>query len=88
VPHAINPSDVRGSVDVDSDTPLLWVLREVLGMTGTKFVIEMVLWRAHGASGWKPDSVVRDAGGQHPVIRHHHDRGNLGDPAGRKIHEA
>ena len=25
------------SVDVDSDTPLLWVLRDVLGMTGTKF---------------------------------------------------
>jgi aerobic-type carbon monoxide dehydrogenase small subunit (CoxS/CutS family) len=24
-------------VDVDSDTPLLWVLRDVLGMTGTKF---------------------------------------------------
>ena len=25
------------SVDVDDDTPLLWVLRDVLGMTGTKF---------------------------------------------------
>ena len=24
-------------VDVDADTPLLWVLRDVLGMTGTKF---------------------------------------------------
>jgi isoquinoline 1-oxidoreductase subunit alpha len=24
-------------VDVDDDTPLLWVLRDVLGMTGTKF---------------------------------------------------
>ena len=24
-------------VDVDNDTPLLWVLRDVLGMTGTKF---------------------------------------------------
>ena len=23
--------------DVDADTPLLWVLRDVLGMTGTKF---------------------------------------------------
>jgi hypothetical protein len=23
------------SVDVDGDTPLLWVLRDVLGMTGT-----------------------------------------------------
>jgi len=25
------------SVDVDGDIPLLWVLRDVLGMTGTKF---------------------------------------------------
>ena len=25
------------TVDVDEDTPLLWVLRDVLGMTGTKF---------------------------------------------------
>jgi isoquinoline 1-oxidoreductase subunit alpha len=25
------------NVDVDSDTPLLWVIRDVLGMTGTKF---------------------------------------------------
>src|SRR6202040_4279082 len=25
------------SVDVDGDTPLLWVLRDLLGMTGTKF---------------------------------------------------
>jgi hypothetical protein len=24
-------------VDVEGDTPLLWVLRDVLGMTGTKF---------------------------------------------------
>jgi len=25
------------SVDAPADTPLLWVLRDVLGMTGTKF---------------------------------------------------
>ena len=25
------------AVDVDGDTALLWVLRDVLGMTGTKF---------------------------------------------------
>ena len=28
---------VDRTVDVDNDTPLLWVLRDVLGMTGTKF---------------------------------------------------
>jgi isoquinoline 1-oxidoreductase subunit alpha len=31
----VNGSDHE--VDVDGDTPLLWVLRDVLGMTGTKF---------------------------------------------------
>jgi len=31
------------SVDVDADTPLLWVLRDVLGMTGTKFGCGMAL---------------------------------------------
>ena len=31
------------SVDVDGDTPLLWVLRDVLHMTGTKFGCGMAL---------------------------------------------
>ena len=30
-------------VDVDGDTPLLWVVRDVLGMTGTKFGCGMAL---------------------------------------------
>jgi isoquinoline 1-oxidoreductase alpha subunit len=34
---AINVNGSLQSVDVDGDTPLLWVLRDVLGMTGTKF---------------------------------------------------
>jgi len=34
---AINVNGNTHSVDVDGDTPLLWVLRDVLGMTGTKF---------------------------------------------------
>jgi isoquinoline 1-oxidoreductase subunit alpha len=33
----IKVNDVDRTVDVDGDTPLLWVLRDVLGMTGTKF---------------------------------------------------
>ena len=33
----INVNGRTHSVDVDGDTPLLWVLRDVLGMTGTKF---------------------------------------------------
>jgi isoquinoline 1-oxidoreductase alpha subunit len=31
------------AVDVDGDTPLLWVLRDMLGMTGTKFGCGMAL---------------------------------------------
>jgi len=31
------------SVDADGDTPLLWVLRDVLGMTGAKFGCGMAL---------------------------------------------
>src|SRR5579862_5451835 len=33
----VNINGSPRSVDVDGDTPLLWVLRDVLGMTGTKF---------------------------------------------------
>jgi len=35
--HAITVNGIARTVDVDDDTPLLWVLRDVLGMTGTKF---------------------------------------------------
>ena len=33
----INVNGAKHDVDVDADTPLLWVLRDVLGMTGTKY---------------------------------------------------
>jgi aerobic-type carbon monoxide dehydrogenase small subunit (CoxS/CutS family) len=33
----INVNGVDQSVDVDDDMPLLWVLRDVLGLTGTHF---------------------------------------------------
>ena len=33
----IKINGIDQTVDVDDDTPLLWVLRDVLGMTGTKF---------------------------------------------------
>ena len=39
----ININGTAHSVDVDGDTPLLWVLRDVLGMTGTKFGCGMAL---------------------------------------------
>jgi isoquinoline 1-oxidoreductase alpha subunit len=39
----VNVNGKMHSVDVDGDTPLLWVLRDVLGMTGTKFGCGMAL---------------------------------------------
>ena len=39
----IKVNAVDRTVDVDGDTPLLWVLRDVLGMTGTKFGCGMAL---------------------------------------------
>jgi xanthine dehydrogenase iron-sulfur cluster and FAD-binding subunit A len=39
----INVNGNTRSVDVDGDTPLLWVLCDVLGMTGTKFGCGMAL---------------------------------------------
>ena len=40
---AIKVNGNTHSVDADGDTPLLWVLRDVLGMTGTKFGCGMAL---------------------------------------------
>jgi len=34
---SIKVNETVHKVDVDEDTPLLWVLRDVLGLTGTKF---------------------------------------------------
>jgi isoquinoline 1-oxidoreductase alpha subunit len=39
----IKVNGVDRSVDVDGDTPLLWVLRDVIGLTGTKFGCGMAL---------------------------------------------
>ncbi len=39
----IKVNGVDQTVDVEGDTPLLWVLRDVLGMTGTKFGCGMAL---------------------------------------------
>ena len=34
---AIEVNGTRHEIDVEPDTPLLWVLRDVVGLTGTKF---------------------------------------------------
>jgi isoquinoline 1-oxidoreductase alpha subunit len=43
MPITVKVNSVSHTVDVDGDTPLLWVLRDVLGMTGTKFGCGMAL---------------------------------------------
>ena len=43
MPFSIKVNGNTHSVDVDDDTPLLWVLRDVLGLTGTKFGCGMAL---------------------------------------------
>jgi isoquinoline 1-oxidoreductase subunit alpha len=37
MPHVVKVNGTAHSVDVDGSMPLLWVLRDVLGLTGTKF---------------------------------------------------
>ena len=39
----IKVNGIEHEVDVDGDIPLLWVLRDVLGLTGTKFGCGMAL---------------------------------------------
>ena len=39
----IKVNGVDRTLDVDGDTPLLWALRDILGMTGTKFGCGMAL---------------------------------------------
>ena len=43
MPFTITVNGTSHTVDVDGDTPLLWVLRDVLGLTGTKFGCGMAL---------------------------------------------
>jgi len=43
MPFTIKVNGTPHRVDVDDDTPLLWVLRDLLGMTGTKFGCGMAL---------------------------------------------
>jgi isoquinoline 1-oxidoreductase subunit alpha len=41
--YTLKINGIDHTVDVDDDTPLLWVVRDVLGMTGTKFGCGMAL---------------------------------------------
>src|ERR1700712_3127759 len=37
MPYNLTINGQARSVDVDGDTPLLWVIRDLLGLTGTKY---------------------------------------------------
>jgi aerobic-type carbon monoxide dehydrogenase small subunit (CoxS/CutS family) len=41
---ALSVNAKRVMVDVDPSTPLLWVLRDNLGLTGTKYAYGMAQW--------------------------------------------
>ena len=56
MPFSIKVNGTTHSVGVDGDTPLLWVLRDVLGMTGTKFDLRC---------GAMCDAFLRDPHRQH-----------------------
>ena len=48
-------------LDVDPEMPLLWVLRDVLGLTGTKYGCGQALRCLHGAPKWPSYPLLRDA---------------------------
>jgi isoquinoline 1-oxidoreductase alpha subunit len=43
MPYKLNVNGKTRVVDVDGDTPLLWTIRDVIGLTGTKFGCGMAL---------------------------------------------
>lgn len=61
------------SVDVEPETPLLWVLRDAIGLTGTKFGCGGV----HGAREWPGSALVRPVGKPGGRERDNDDRGTL-----------
>ena len=85
MPFSIKVNGNTHSVDVDDDTPLLWVLRDVLGLTGTKFGCGMALCGActvhiDGA----PDRSCITSDRQRRHLRDHDHRGNRRDGGGRQ----
>ena len=41
--YTLNVNGVKHPVEADPDTPLLWVIRDIVGLTGTKFGCGMAL---------------------------------------------
>jgi isoquinoline 1-oxidoreductase subunit alpha len=75
-------------VDVDGDIPLLWVLRDVLGMTGTKFGGGQALCGACTVHLEPAGPLLPDSGRQRRRSSDHHDRGDRGAPQGAALQKA
>ena len=77
--QSLNINGTVYEVDVDDDTPLLWVLRDVLGMTGTKFGCGMAaLWGLYGAHERHRHTLVHDGRWCLGLGADHNDRGRGG----------
>jgi hypothetical protein len=74
-------------VDVDGDIPLLWVLRDVLGMTGTKFGGGQALCGACTVHLEPAGPLLPDSRRQRRRSSDHHDRGDRRGAAGRGLAE-
>jgi len=87
MPFTIKVNGHNHSVDVDGDTPLLWVLRDVLGMIGTKFGCGMALC---GACTVHIDGVATryHTHRRYRRIRDHNDRGDWSDSGRRQDSES
>ena len=73
----LNVNGKTMKADAEADTPLLWVLRDELGLTGTKFGCGMAaVRRLHRAPRRQAGALVRDAGlgGRRQEGHHHRER--------------
>ena len=63
MPITLTVNGQSRTLDIDPDTPLLWAIRETLGLTGTKFGCGIAaVRRVHGARQRQGRAVVRHAG--------------------------
>ena len=86
----IGVNGVDRTIDVDADTPLLWVLRDVLGMTGTKFGCGMALCGACTVhvDGVATRSCITAVGECRQIPRSRRSRRSATTPAGARIQKA
>jgi hypothetical protein len=83
--YKIKVNGMDRTVDVDADTPLLWVLRDVLGMTGTKFGCGMALCGACTVHiDRSPVPLLRYANRKRGYVGHNHYRGHRRYAGGQK----